>query len=74
MFHDIPAPSLRRRGSQNLAAAGIAFLGNWLRRMGQHGAARRDARFLMSQPDHILRDIGIGRSEIERAVRGTHRG
>jgi uncharacterized protein YjiS (DUF1127 family) len=33
---------------------------------------RRDAAFLMRQPDHMLRDIGIGRAEIEIAVRGSH--
>jgi len=36
----------------------------------RHRATRRDEHFLLSQPDYILRDIGIGRSEIEAAVRG----
>jgi len=36
----------------------------------RHRARRRDEHFLLSQPDYILRDIGIGRGEIESAVRG----
>lgn len=39
----------------------------------RHRATRRDEYFLMSQPDYILRDIGIGRGEIEAAVRGRRR-
>ena len=31
--------------------------------------ARRDAAHLFEQPDHILRDIGICRSEIATAMR-----
>ncbi|HKP23267.1 MAG TPA: DUF1127 domain-containing protein [Dongiaceae bacterium] len=31
--------------------------------------ARRDERQLMEMPDHLLKDIGIGRSEIPSAVR-----
>ncbi len=38
-----------------------------------HRATRRDEYFLASQPDYILRDIGIGRGEIEAAVRGRRR-
>jgi uncharacterized protein YjiS (DUF1127 family) len=30
---------------------------------------RRDARQLMEMPDYLLKDIGIGRSEISNAVR-----
>jgi uncharacterized protein YjiS (DUF1127 family) len=41
--------------------------------MVRHRATRRDEHFLLSQPDYILRDIGIGRGEIESAVRGRHR-
>jgi uncharacterized protein YjiS (DUF1127 family) len=31
--------------------------------------ARRAERVLMEMPDHLLKDIGIGRSDIRRAVR-----
>ena len=31
--------------------------------------ARRDERLLMEMPDYLLKDIGIGRSEIPGAVR-----
>ena len=31
--------------------------------------ARRDERQLMEMPDYLLKDIGIGRSEIPSAVR-----
>jgi uncharacterized protein YjiS (DUF1127 family) len=31
--------------------------------------ARRDERQLMEMPDYLLRDIGVGRSEISSAVR-----
>ena len=31
--------------------------------------ARRDERHLMEMPDYLLKDIGIGRSEISSAVR-----
>ncbi|MDQ7249108.1 hypothetical protein [Dongia sedimenti] len=31
---------------------------------------RRDETWLQRQPDYLLRDIGIGRSEIEMTIRG----
>ena len=34
---------------------------------------RRDEALLLSQPDYMLHDIGIGRSEIEMAIRGSGR-
>ena len=34
---------------------------------------RRDEALLLAQPDYMLRDIGLGRSEIEAAVRGESR-
>ena len=40
--------------------------------VSRHRATRRDEHFLLSQPDYILRDIGIGRGEIESAVRGRY--
>jgi len=49
-----------------------AIIGCW-EAVVRHRATRRDEYFLMSQPDYILRDIGIGRGEIESAVRGRRR-
>ena len=34
---------------------------------------RRDEALLMKQPDYMLRDMGIGRGEIESAIRGDMR-
>ena len=48
-------------------------LRKWWNALVQRRAAKRDERFLASQPDYILRDIGIGRGEIEFAVRGRGR-
>ena len=49
----------------------------WLQRLVEAYARRRrmreDERFLLSQPDHILKDMGISRAEIEGAVRGSLR-
>jgi uncharacterized protein YjiS (DUF1127 family) len=35
--------------------------------------ARREISFLMEQDDRTLHDLGISRSEVERAVRGWFR-
>jgi uncharacterized protein YjiS (DUF1127 family) len=35
----------------------------------QAWSARRAERILLEMPDHLLKDIGIGRSNIPRAVR-----
>jgi uncharacterized protein YjiS (DUF1127 family) len=43
------------------------------RAVARQRAVRRDEYFLLSQPDYILRDIGIGRGEVEAAVRGRRR-
>ena len=61
--------AVRRRP---LGAVADAIIACW-RAMMRHRAARRDEHFLLSQPDYILRDIGIGRGEIEAAVRGRRR-
>ena len=39
------------------------LVGNWRRR-------RRDRNALMRQPEYLLRDIGLERHEIERALHG----
>jgi uncharacterized protein YjiS (DUF1127 family) len=53
------------------AASGRAWAG--LRTTLAAGArawiARRDQRQLMEMPDYLLKDLGIGRSEIPSAVR-----
>ena len=64
-LHRRPA-ALRRTPLASIADA----IGACWSAIVRHRATRRDAYFLMSQPDYILRDIGIGRSEIETAVRG----
>ena len=75
MIHNLTAPVMQRRPAPrrtplvSLAAAIVAF---W-RAVVLHRAMRRDEHFLLSQPDYILRDIGIGRGEIETAVRGRAR-
>ena len=42
-----------------------AQLQNWRRR-------RRDELALQNQPDYLLKDIGLERHEVERALRGRH--
>ena len=73
MSHHATIPTLHRRRavlSRTPFAPLAHAIGACWRSMVRHRATRRDAYFLMSQPDYILRDIGIGRSEIESAVRG----
>jgi uncharacterized protein YjiS (DUF1127 family) len=78
MIDQATNPYLRQRATaaaeRRIAIAGL------LRRMRRgwemlqrRRRARRDELFLLSQPDYILRDIGIGRGEIEFAVRGRGR-
>ena len=48
-------------------------LGAWLRRLMDAYRQRQDTARLESLSDHMLRDIGISRSEIGRVVRdGRH--
>jgi uncharacterized protein YjiS (DUF1127 family) len=49
------------------------LLRRWVLRWLRNHRLRRDEAFLLSQPDYMLRDIGIGRSEIEAAVRDESR-
>lgn len=53
------------RGSFRIMQALNAFLSDLARRH----RTRRDEALLLGKPDHILRDIGIGRSEIPSVVR-----
>jgi uncharacterized protein YjiS (DUF1127 family) len=54
------------RSSVSLAARVLDFLRR-LDRAIEHDIAIRE---LQSQPDHILRDIGLDRNDIRRRVRG----
>jgi uncharacterized protein YjiS (DUF1127 family) len=76
MIHNITSPVMHRRPASPrltpLARLAGAIVGFW-KAGALHRATRRDEYFLMTQPDYILRDIGIGRGEIESAVRGRRR-
>ncbi len=45
----------------------VRLIARWQRRQRQ----RRDQAWLQSQPDYLLRDIGISRAEIEGILRGV---
>lgn len=61
-------------GSRSRAAAGLA---RFVRAVGKaivrEYRTRREISFLMEQDDRTLHDLGISRSEVERAVRGWFR-
>jgi uncharacterized protein YjiS (DUF1127 family) len=60
---EVAAPAtLWARSREGLAHA-TAAVSRWRR-------LRRDARRLMAFDDRMLRDVGLGRGAIERAVRG----
>jgi uncharacterized protein YjiS (DUF1127 family) len=40
-------------------------LRNWRRRMAEHRRSRVDSQHLAGMSDHELRDLGIGRSEVQ---------
>ena len=44
----------------------LRLIARWHRRQ----RLRRDEAWLLNQPDYLLRDIGIGRNEIEVMLRG----
>jgi uncharacterized protein YjiS (DUF1127 family) len=72
MSHPILIPALRRRPASRrtpFASIADAIVACW-NAVVRHRSMRRDEYFLLSQPDYILRDIGIGRGEVEAAVRG----
>jgi hypothetical protein len=76
MIHNLTSPVLHRRPAAPrrlpLAALAGAIVACW-KAVALHRATRRDEYFLSSLPDYILRDIRIGRGEIEAAVRGRVR-
>lgn len=61
-------------GSRSRTAAGLA---RFARAVGtaivREYRARREISYLMEQDDRTLHDLGISRSEVERAVRGWFR-
>ena len=59
---EVAGPTWWARSREGLAHAAAA-VSRWRR-------LRREARRLMAFDDRMLRDIGLGRGEIERAVRG----
>lgn len=61
-------------GSRRLAAAGLArFARAVYAAIIREYRTRREISFLMEQDDRTLHDLGISRSEVERAVRGWFR-
>jgi uncharacterized protein YjiS (DUF1127 family) len=59
---ELAVPTLWARSREGLAHAAAA-VARWHR-------PRRDTRRLMALDDRMLRDVGLGRGEVERAVRG----
>jgi uncharacterized protein YjiS (DUF1127 family) len=59
---ELAGPSLWARSREGLAHAAVT-VSRWRR-------LRRDARRLMAFDDRMLRDVGLGRGEVERAMRG----
>jgi uncharacterized protein YjiS (DUF1127 family) len=55
--------SRRSAALPQLLGSMATLVGNWRRR-------RRDQNALMRQPEYLLRDIGLERHEIERALHG----
>jgi uncharacterized protein YjiS (DUF1127 family) len=53
----------------NAIARQPGLLRGMLARWGLWRRARRDATWLQSQPDYLLRDIGISRAEISAIIR-----
>lgn len=53
-----------------LVARLTAFIRAWFDRRDRKAEHRRAIRELQSQPDYILRDIGLDRDDIHRRVRG----
>lgn len=67
----IDLPLIDRRAIERQArAASHGLLARLLARFLRWRRIRRDEAVLLKQPDYMLRDIGLGRAEIELAVRG----
>jgi len=67
----------RIAGSESSLRIATARTGSWARRLvaaaGERWVARRDERILLQKSEQELKDIGIGRADIRRAVRGELR-
>jgi uncharacterized protein YjiS (DUF1127 family) len=50
-------------------AQSLGLLGRLIARWQSRRRLRRDQTWLQSQPDYMLRDIGISRGEIETLIR-----
>jgi uncharacterized protein YjiS (DUF1127 family) len=58
-------------GARGRAAVDLgAVLRGVVAAVAREWRTRREVAFLMRQDERMLRDIGVSRSEIERAVRG----
>lgn len=53
----------------NRVAARPGLFQEWFARWQLRHRIRRDEAWLQSQPDYLLRDIGLARNEIEAVVR-----
>ena len=49
----------------------LGFLARMIARWQRRQRQRRDQTWLQSQPDYLLRDIGVSRAEIEGILRGV---
>jgi uncharacterized protein YjiS (DUF1127 family) len=49
----------------------LGFLARAIARWQRRQRQRRDQTWLQSQPDYLLRDIGVSRAEIEGILRGV---
>jgi uncharacterized protein YjiS (DUF1127 family) len=57
-------------GTRAPTAQVLGLLGRLFARWQSRRQLRRDQTWLQRQPDYMLRDIGIGRGEIETITRG----
>ena len=62
-----------RSSSLALWMRALAWPWRLLATLARRSRMRRDEAFLLRQPDHMLRDIGIGRSEIYAAIHSRGR-
>jgi uncharacterized protein YjiS (DUF1127 family) len=56
-------------GMSAKTAQSLGLLGRLIARWRSRQRLRRDETWLQSQPDYMLRDIGINRGEIETLIR-----
>ena len=61
--------ALATRSNRVAYAPRPSLLRAWLARFQAWRRIRRDEAFLKRQPDHLLKDIGLERSEIQTTVR-----